>query len=122
MIKKHLASQRHAWKGLIFEIFHTVNLRIQLLAVVVVTIAGFVFEISSPEWLVLLILFAGTLSSELINSSIEHLSDFVTMDKHEKIMLVKDVAAAGVLVWALADILAGLIIFGPHILTFYQNL
>jgi diacylglycerol kinase len=122
MIRSHLHSQRHAWRGLFFELSHTANLRIQLFAVLLVSTAGLSLSISATEWLVLLILFAGTISAELVNSSIEHLSDFVTMDVHEKIKLVKDIAAAGVLVWAVADVIAGIIIFGPYLVLLYQNL
>ena len=52
---------------------------------------------------------------ELLNSAIEKMADFVTLERHEAIRKVKDLSAAGVLVSALTAFAVGLIVFLPKI-------
>ena len=54
--------------------------------------------------------------AELFNSAIEKAMDFISTEKHPQIKLVKDLAAAAVLITALAAVIVGGIIFIPKFL------
>ena len=88
---------------------------------IMVITAGFLFKISQFEWLVILICIGAVLAAELINTAIEELCDIVHKEKHEGIKLVKDMAAAAVLVTAISATVSGTIIFLPKIILFLKS-
>lgn len=110
-IKKRIKSFVYAFNGLFLVIKNEHNARIHLLATVCVILAGFIFKISKFEWIAIIFAIGFVFVSEIINSSIEHLADFVSPEKHEKIKIVKDLAAAAVLVAAIVSVIIGLIVF-----------
>ena len=110
-IRKRLKSFVYAFNGLLLLIKKEHNARIHLLATVCVIAAGFIFKITDIEWIAVIFAIGFVFVSEIINSSIEQLADFVSPDKHEKIKIVKDLAAAAVLVAAIVSVIIGLIVF-----------
>ncbi len=106
----------YAFSGLkaVFATEH--NMWIHCALTVVAIILGFVMEISKTEWLALVIMMAIVWMAELFNSAIEKTMDFISTDHHPQIKLVKDIAAAAVLVTALAAVVVGGIIFIPKFL------
>lgn len=54
---------------------------------------------------------------ELFNTAIEKLCDVVTGEYHPVIGYIKDVSAAAVLLACLLSVIAGLIIFGPKLIS-----
>lgn len=83
---------------------------------ILVIIAGFIFKISTIEWIICIILFAFVISLELVNTAIEAVVDIVMPEINEKAKIAKDVSAASVLVSAICAAIIGLIIFLPKIL------
>jgi len=92
------------------------NARIHLFVSVCVVIAGVVLNISAMEWVAVVFAIGLVFSLEAMNSSIENLADFVSAEKHNWIKKIKDLAAAGVLIGAIAAVVIGLIVFIPKIL------
>ena len=117
--RKRLESFKYAFSGLklLLKIEH--NSRIHLFVTICVVIAGFIFDISLVEWALIAFAIGLVFSMEIINSSIEKLADFVSPDKHETIKIVKDLAAAAVLVSAITSAIIGLIVFIPKILELF---
>jgi len=110
-----LASFIHAFHG-IKQLFRSEpNARIHLLLMIATVAAGFYFQISRFEWLVLILCFGIVFITELINTSLEFLCDHVTPERNEQIKRVKDLAAGAVLMSAITVLIAGLIIFVPYI-------
>ena len=91
------------------------HFKVHLLAVVVVTAAGFYFHITQTEWLICLLLFALVISLEIVNTSIERFVDLVSPEHNPKAGQVKDLAAAAVLVAAIASVIAAVLIFSKYI-------
>ena len=56
-------------------------MKIHCLAVILVTLAGTLFQITASEWCVCLLLFALVASLELVNTAIEAAVDLVTEEK-----------------------------------------
>ncbi|WAC41354.1 diacylglycerol kinase family protein [Pedobacter sp. SL55] len=104
-----------ALNGLIYAIKTQLNVRVQLFAALLVVIAGFSFNISFLEWLAIAICVGCVLAAELMNTSLEALVDLVSPEFNPKAGLVKDIAAAAVLIIALMALTVALIIFVPKI-------
>ena len=99
-----LASARHAWNGLIHTVVYQRNMRIHLLAAVLVGLVGSGIPLGLAEkvtmiFCVLLIFFA-----EILNSALEQLVDLAVQQFDEKARVAKDAAAAGVLVLAIGTV------------------
>jgi diacylglycerol kinase len=114
-VKKRLKSFRYAFNGLkvIFSEEH--NSRIHLAAAILAIALGWVFELSSTEWVLLAMVIGAVFTSELFNSAIENLADHLAPQKHEKIKKVRDMAAAAVLVCAITAAITACLIFLPKI-------
>lgn len=103
-----LQGLRFAWAG--------TNFRVQAGAAMVVIAAGIFFEIKSFEWLAIILIIGLVLSAEVLNTSIEHMVNFISPEIHPLVGKIKDLAAGAVLVLAITSIVIGLIIFVPYIL------
>ena len=112
-IKARIKSFKYAWSGLRTAIVFEHNARIHALAAILVIILSWVLNISALEWLAVSGAIAIVFIAELVNSSIEKLADVISPDQNVKIGLVKDLAAAAVLVAALFAVIVFGIIFFP---------
>lgn len=114
-ISDRLQSFVYAWDGIkkVFKTEH--NTWIHLLSTIVAVVLGFRCEISKMEWCILIGAMAAVWTSELFNTAIEKTIDFVSIEQHPQIKLIKDVAAAAVLISAVAAFLIGCIIFFPKL-------
>ncbi len=100
----------------ILDTAHERNFRIELCFMVLCIILGIVFSISIFEWLVVVVCFGLVLGGECFNSALEALVDLVSPGYHDLARKAKDAAAGGVLLFSLASLVVGLIIFVPRIM------
>ncbi len=91
------------------------NFRIHVVATIMVIAAGLYFKLSTTEWLAIVIVIGLVLLTELLNTVIENIADFISPERHEKIKTIKDIAAAAVLISAIVALIVGLLIFIPKI-------
>ncbi|WP_138477544.1 diacylglycerol kinase family protein [Dyadobacter bucti] len=118
-IRKALRSFTYAGVG-IFNLFRFENnARIHLIACILVVIAGVFFKISATEWALIVMQVALVWAAEAFNTSIEKLADLVSPDYHPVIKIVKDTAAAGVLILAISAVIVGSIVFIPKVLLLF---
>jgi diacylglycerol kinase (ATP) len=94
------------------------SIMVQFSLGILVTIAGFYFNISKTDWLFQTTAIGLVLSIEGLNTAVEKIADFIHPNFHDKIGFIKDIAAGAVFFAALAAIAVGLIIYIPII----QNL
>ena len=120
MIKSRLFSFVYAFQGIAIVIKTEANMMIHVSMALAVIASALFFNVTTTEWMILLMCIGWVLMAELINTSIEALCDYVTMDEHPKIKLVKDVAAGAVLISAIIASTVGLLIFFPYILLYLQ--
>ncbi|NNK27619.1 MAG: diacylglycerol kinase family protein [Flavobacteriaceae bacterium] len=105
----------YAFKGLLLLLRTESSIQIQFFLALLVTAAGFYFEISSTEWILQIITIALVMSVEGLNTAIEKISDFVYPDFEPKIGFIKDISAGAVFITAIAAIIIALIIYLPKI-------
>ncbi len=114
--KKLINSFRYAIEGFVSSFKTERNMKIHVLAMVIVVILGFVLKISSLEWCICAISIALVIGAELFNTAIETVVDMISPQKNPKAKLAKDISAAAVLILSLGAAVAGLIIFIPKII------
>jgi diacylglycerol kinase (ATP) len=107
----------YAFRGAFKLITTEHSIMTQVFLSVIVTIAGFYFSITKIEWMFQIFAIGLILSIEGLNTAIEKIADFVHPSHHEKIGIIKDIAAGAVLFAAFAGISIGLFIYVPHILS-----
>lgn len=90
-----------------------VHAKIHLLATLCVIVFGFIFKIKPWEWTAVFLCIGGVLMAEAFNSALEKLADRVSKEKDPLIAAAKDLAAGAVLLFVLAAVAVGLIIFLP---------
>ncbi len=114
--KKRVLSFKYAINGLYYAFKTQANMQIHIVAMICVIIAGFYFQVSTMEWLFLILTIALVLMSEMVNTTIEEIVNFISPTYNTKAGIIKDLAAAFVLLSAIFAIVVGVIIFIPKIL------
>jgi undecaprenol kinase len=93
-----------AWAGVVHALRSEHSLRFQVLALGIVLIALAWFRPEPEWWAITLLTSAVVLAAELFNTAIEHLADHLHPEVHPGIRVVKDCAAAAVLMTSLAAV------------------
>ena len=114
-MSRFFKSFKFAANGLVQVFKSELNFKIHLLVTVVVVAASWYFDISSIEWVAIAICVGMVLFAELMNTAIEALVNLVSPEFNPKAGLIKDIAAAAVLILALTSFVVGLISFVPKI-------
>lgn len=114
--KERGSSFGYAWNGLkaLFRTEH--NAWIHGGLTVVVVFFSLLLGVNFTEAAILVLTMAFVWTAEIFNTALEKAMDFISKEKHPQIGLVKDLAAAAVLVSAIAAVLIGLFIFLPKLL------
>jgi diacylglycerol kinase (ATP) len=109
----------HAWNGLIHTIVHQRNMRIHMLAAILVGLVGSGIPLGLAEKVTLIFCVLFVFFAEILNSALEQLVDLAIQEFDEKARLTKDAAAAGVLVLAVgtAVIFAALLVHNWQTIT-----
>ena len=121
-IRKAIKSFRYAGIGIYSLFRYENNAKIHLLAAVVVFIAGIYFKISNIEWCIIIIQIALVWAAEAFNTAIEKIADMISSTYHPTIKVIKDVAAAGVLILAISAIFVAGFIFLPKVWEIFQTI
>ena len=106
----------YAIKGIFHAIKYERNIKLHLIGAISVITAGLYFHISYYEWFVILLCIAGVISTEMLNTAIEKLCDFINPTYNQNIKIIKDVSAGAVLIISMISAIIGVIIFLPKIL------
>lgn len=110
-----LRSFGFALEGLVFALKTEANMRVHVLATVLVAALGLWLGVGRMEWVALLVAIGVVWAAELLNAAIEALCDAVSPAKNEAIKRVKDMAAAAVLVAAVMAAGVGALVFWPYL-------
>lgn len=86
-------------------------MQIHLAIAIIVIIAGFVRHISGMQWIAITIAIGAVLACEAFNTAIEMLCDLYSKEYNQSIKIIKDIAAAAVLIASIASVVIGIIVF-----------
>jgi diacylglycerol kinase len=115
IFKSRLKSFGYALGGMRAFFVTEANGRIHLAAAILVTAAGWYFEITLTEWCIQWLCIAMVIALEMINSAIEKSIDLYVSNIHPKAKYIKDVSAAAVLMAAVISVIVAAIIYIPKI-------
>jgi len=113
-MNRFVKSLRYAILGIWYSVRDQPNLEIQVGIAIVVTAAGFYFQITSTEWCVVLLCIGLVIGLEMINTAIENLVDLITLERSPLAGKIKDIAAGAVLFSSIISTIIGVIIFGKY--------
>lgn len=100
---------RGAW--LLITTEHSIMVQVGI--AIVMTVVGFIMELSSIEWMFQLLAIGLVLVAESLNTGLEKLSDFVHPEYNDRIGFVKDISAGAATFAAIIAVIIGLIIYLP---------
>lgn len=104
-----------AIKGAILLIKTEASIKVQFTIALLVTAAGFYYNISATEWMLQILAIGLVMAIEGLNTAVEKISDFVHPEHHAKIGFIKDVSAGAVMFAAIVSTIVGCIIYIPKI-------
>ncbi len=96
------------------------NVQIHFFISIIVVVSGFIFEMNKYEWIAVILCIGGMFSLEMMNTAIERTVDMYTEEFHPLAKQAKDIAAGAVLVFAIASVIIGMIIFLPKISAWFS--
>lgn len=117
--KSLVKSFHFAYQGVEFAIKENQNVRILIAIAIIVMVASIFFHINAFEMGILGVMILLVLSAEMINTSLEEMTNLITMEHKKEAKIAKDVAAGMVLVVSLGSLVVGVLIFLPYILKLF---
>lgn len=120
MIKNSLPeSFRFAFEGIFHAFSENRNIRIHLAIGTLVLFASWLLGLNKIEKIIILFMTASVVGSEMINTSIEEMTNLITLEHKREAKIAKDVAAGMVLVASTCAAIVGFVIFAPYILKLF---
>jgi diacylglycerol kinase len=106
---------KHAWHGVMHVVNHEKNARVHLGFAVLALITGLLLNVSKAELAAVFFVVIIVFLAEIFNTAIERILDLVEPRQNERVKLIKDMSAGGVLVAAVGAVMMGAAIFVPAI-------
>ena len=114
--RSFLTSFMDCINGLEFVITNEENFRREIIIGIITLTLSYILKISQTEYIIVLIMIALVLTSEVINTAIEKTVDLYTNKYNETAKIAKDVSAFAVLLMSIFALIIGIIIFGSKII------
>jgi diacylglycerol kinase (ATP) len=114
--KARLKSFVYAWEGIVSFFRWEQNAQIHLVITFLVLVLSVTLGVSNWEAIAVVFSIAFVWVAEMNNTAIEKTIDFVSMERHPQIKLIKDIAAGAVLVASLTAVIVGSFIFIPKLI------
>ena len=115
----HTISVKHALAGLKYCLKTQPNFRFHLFTTLLVLLSAAFLQLSLFEFTILIFTISFVLIAEMVNTSLESITDLITTDYKLQAKIAKDVSAGMVLLSAFMSIIVGLLIFVPHLIQFF---
>ncbi|MBU5591021.1 diacylglycerol kinase [Clostridium sp. MSJ-4] len=110
-MKKLIDSFNYAIQGLIYSARTQRNMKIHLVATLLVLAACFIYDLTKIELLIITITVTMVIAAELINTAVESAIDATTNYYHPLAKIAKNTSAGAVLVTAINALIVGYITF-----------
>lgn len=115
-VRKHKISFKNAFAGLFWAFSTQPNFKVHFTLAVLAILVGFYLRIPFLEMTVLVLTIVLGLAVEMANTSIEAMTDLITLKWSKQAKIAKDVAAGMMLLTAIGTVVVAVLILGPHIL------
>lgn len=111
-----LKSFKHALNGLTWSAQNQKNFSIHISISILVFLLAYILQVSRTDFIILIFAVVLGLTAEMMNTSIEEMTNLITIKWSKQAKIAKDVAAAMMLVVSLGTAVIGLIVFIPYFL------
>ena len=108
--KNFFVALKNSINGIILAFKTESNIKIDILATIVVIIAAIIIKVNYIELLILVLTIALVLFAEMFNSAIENTVDLITEEYNERAKIIKDISAGAVLITSIAAVVVASII------------
>ena len=108
-------SVRYAVEGLRYIWQHEQNFRTQVTVGAIALLAGLLLGLTREAWIVLILTAGTVLILEILNTTLERLTDLAQPRLHHYAKAMKDMMAAAVLLASLGALVIGVLIFWPYV-------
>lgn len=116
-----LKSFKHALNGLSWSAQNQKNFVLHISISIAVFLLAYILQVSRTDFIILVFAVVLGLTAEMMNTSIEEMTDLITIKWSKQAKIAKDVAAGMMLIVSLGTAIVGLIVFIPYILQQYQE-
>ena len=115
ILRKHHISFKNAIAGLSWAFRTQPNFRVHFVLSAFVLLLAWYFHISRAETVLIVLVIVLGLGAEMINTSLESMTDLITKEWRNEAKIAKDVAAGMMLLVATGAVIVALVIFAPYI-------
>lgn len=115
ILRKHHISFKNAFAGLFWAIRTQPNFRVHLVLATLVLWLGSYFKVTRLEMLIIVFTIVLGLTAEMINTSLESMTDLITKEWRQEAKIAKDVSAGMMLTVSIGAVVVATIIFWPYI-------
>ncbi len=120
-LRKWIKSANHAIEGILHAAKTQRHIRYHLYAAIAVLITAFVLGVRGTDFVILVTLATLVISIEMINTSIEIITDILFKEYDPRAKAIKDTAAGAVLIAAIGAGIIGYILLFDSISAFFYN-
>ncbi len=113
-------SFRNCIDGINFVLAHEKNFVREIIIGMIALSLAYLLEVSTFEFIIILLLINFVLILELINTALEKVVDLYTTKYNSLAKIIKDVSASSVLIMSIFSAIIGVIIFLPKILNIFK--
>ncbi|WP_312642260.1 diacylglycerol kinase family protein [Hydrogenoanaerobacterium sp.] len=110
-IRNLITSFRNAARGVVYCINNERNMRIHLVVACYITVFSSFFNLTQPQFALMLCAIALVIAMEMVNTAVEALVDISSPAYSSLARIAKDIAAGAVLVCAIFAFAIGLLLF-----------
>lgn len=108
----------HALEGILSLIKYERNFRIEFLAFLLNLFLIIVLKLSAVDSMFILGVCLLVLISEMLNSAIEKICDFIQPEKDSRIKQIKDISAGAVLLSVILSGITGILVYPKYVVSF----
>lgn len=106
----------YAFQGIAYGVTTQINLKVHLVATVIVVIISLLLRVPPTQLAILLVLCGAVVAAELMNTAVECVVNLASPGFHPLAKAAKDCGAGSVLVLAITAVIVGLIIWGQALM------
>ena len=121
-LEGRITSFGYAWSGIMKFFATEKNAQVHLGATVMVISMAVLLDVNQVEIIMLVFAIALVWITEMINTAIGKIMDFISVERNNSIKTIKDMAAGAVLMASTAALLTGSIIFIPKLVSLFNRL
>lgn len=117
VLRRHHISFKNAARGIWWALTSQPNFRVHLALAAAALILGWYLGVTKIEITIIVFTIVLGLAAEMVNTSLEAMTDLITREWREEAKIAKDVSAGMMLVVAIGAVVVAIIIFGPYLST-----